>query len=543
MSDGLIDVMNRISQIRTSFGRPGGTLGVKGDQAGFEQALRAASGTDLRRSAGTARRAVDPLDRFAVPGGGRPVVRRPEGSPGSLPAGAPDDAEPYADDFVAASQETGVPLEILLAVAWAESGFDPSAVSPAGAEGMMQLMPGTAAGLGVDPSDPAQNILGGARYLAAQYERFGSWDLALAAYNAGPGAVEQYGGVPPYRETQGYIDAVRGYVDRLAAPAAAPTGLARQAFATPVAGRDTVAAIPAVPGVEPASTEPTGPVAADRTAQPATATVPTSAGTTEAVADVLAAARAAAATGLTAPATPAGTEGEATPTDAERVTDPTARGGDRTAGDGDTAIPVDTIRTGTVAVSPGAAGAGPGQSGPGQGGSGQGGALSASARSDARADATAAAAANATAPNAASNQVQTPLSVPGGMPMAPAAFPQHLLGHVQRSAPGTHRLDVRLDPPELGPVEVIFELRGDQVHVVVRPERAEGGALLFQQRERIAELLAREGLQLSSFDVGTGSSGPGNRGHQPAATTRGYGTVDLDLTTDPTLTADRELRL
>jgi hypothetical protein len=532
MSDGLIDVMNRISQIRTSFGRPGGTLGVKGDQTGFEQALRAASGTDARRPGTAARRGVDPLDRFAVPGGGRTVVRRPEGSPASLPTGAPDDAEPYAEDFVAASQETGVPLEILLAVAWAESGFDPNALSPAGAEGMMQLMPGTAAGLGVDPSDPAQNILGGARYLAAQYERFGSWDLALAAYNAGPGAVEQYGGVPPYRETQGYIAAVRGYLDRLTAPAAAPTGLARQALAVPVAGRDAAIAVPAVPGAEPAATDPTGAVTADRSASPAMASASTSA-TAEAVADLLAAARAA---GPTAPATPMGTDGAAAPATAS-----TATGADGAAADGDTAISIDAIRTGTAPS--GAGGTQAGQGGPGQGAPGQGGPVPGPTRSEVRADAAAAASANATAPTAAANQVQTPLSGPGGMPMSPAAFPQHLLGHVQRSAPGTHRLDVRLDPPELGPVEVIFELRGDQVHVVVRPERAEGGALLFQQRERIAELLAREGLQLSSFDVGTGSSGPGNRGHQPAATTRGYGAVDLDLTTDPTLTADRELRL
>ncbi|MGM9992438.1 MAG: lytic transglycosylase domain-containing protein [Candidatus Bruticola sp.] len=92
-----------------------------------------------------------------------------------------------------------------------ESGFNPRAVSPAGAVGLMQLMPVTASGLGVyDVYDVEQNIAGGTRYIAAQLERFNSVPLALAAYNAGPGAVLQYGGVPPYSETQYYVDTIYG---------------------------------------------------------------------------------------------------------------------------------------------------------------------------------------------------------------------------------------------------------------------------------------------------------------------------------------------
>lgn len=94
---------------------------------------------------------------------------------------------------------------LLKAVAWQESRGQMRAVSPKGARGVMQLMPSTAIELGVDPRDMSDNIRGGAMYLRRQLDRFGTVPLALAAYNAGPGAVLRFGGIPPYRETQSYV--------------------------------------------------------------------------------------------------------------------------------------------------------------------------------------------------------------------------------------------------------------------------------------------------------------------------------------------------
>lgn len=113
---------------------------------------------------------------------------------------------------------------LLRAVIMQESAGNPAAVSPAGAQGLMQLMPGTAASLGVsDPFDPTQNVDAGARYLRQLLDQYGGdTTLALAAYNAGPGRVAQYGGVPPFPATQNYISAI---LDRIGqTPAAAPSG-------------------------------------------------------------------------------------------------------------------------------------------------------------------------------------------------------------------------------------------------------------------------------------------------------------------------------
>ncbi|MDP9086695.1 MAG: lytic transglycosylase domain-containing protein [Pseudomonadota bacterium] len=109
------------------------------------------------------------------------------------------------DRYEQAAKAEGLDVHLLRAVAWTESRGRQGAVSAKGAIGVMQLMPATAAEMGIDPLDPLANLHGGARYLARQLSRFQSVPLALAAYNAGPGAVLRWGGIPPYAETQAYV--------------------------------------------------------------------------------------------------------------------------------------------------------------------------------------------------------------------------------------------------------------------------------------------------------------------------------------------------
>ena len=152
--------------------------------------------------------------------------------PSELPAGTP-----YAAEITAAAKKHGVDPALLAGLVKQESGFNPDAGSPAGAQGLTQLMPATAASLGVtNVHDPVQALDGGAKYLRQQLDRFGG-DVAraLAAYNAGPGAVERFGGVPPYAETQDYVRKVQANAAEY-----------RSAGSSPVTAAAATAAVPAL---------------------------------------------------------------------------------------------------------------------------------------------------------------------------------------------------------------------------------------------------------------------------------------------------------
>lgn len=134
----------------------------------------------------------------------------------------------FSEEINSAASTYNVPTALIQAMIRQESNFNPNAVSRVGALGLMQLMPKTAEGLGVDPHDPAQNIMGGVRYISQHLKKYGSVEVALAAYNAGPGAVEDYrngtnltgrnpkkritkDGIPPFPETLDYIEKVKGF--------------------------------------------------------------------------------------------------------------------------------------------------------------------------------------------------------------------------------------------------------------------------------------------------------------------------------------------
>jgi soluble lytic murein transglycosylase-like protein len=150
---------------------------------------------------------------------GTPIVINPDihptGTDGTWFTRLPSSGQAWATEIDRAGNDAGLDPRLLAAMVWQESGFRPDAVSQSGAIGLAQLMPGTAAGLEVDPWDPVQNLEGGARYLAWTIEEFGSVELGLAAYNAGPGRVREAGGIPNIAETQAYVPRVLDYYRQL----------------------------------------------------------------------------------------------------------------------------------------------------------------------------------------------------------------------------------------------------------------------------------------------------------------------------------------
>jgi soluble lytic murein transglycosylase-like protein len=185
----LESVMSRVSQLQAMWAAASGGAPAPPPATSFSSALARATPTAAASLATTASTTATPTSTSS-----------------SLPAGTP-----YAAEITAAAQANGVDPALLAGLVKQESGFNPTAGSPAGARGLTQLMPGTAAGLGVtNVLDPVQSLNGGAKYLKQQLDAYGG-DVAkaLAAYNAGPGAVKRFGGIPPYAETQNYVRIVQ----------------------------------------------------------------------------------------------------------------------------------------------------------------------------------------------------------------------------------------------------------------------------------------------------------------------------------------------
>lgn len=200
--NGVHEIQARIAAIQQKFGIPGGvpgmdfgsTLQKEIDKGGKTQAVHESNPS-----------AQSPAEVNAA---GTQAAETQSAAP-ALDADLPP-ANPTLSNLIQeAAQKYQVDPKLVSAVAEVESGGNQSATSPAGAIGVMQLMPGTAEGLGVNPYDERQNIEGGAKYLREMLDTFGG-DVrkAVAAYNAGPQAVKDYGGVPPYRETQNYVNKV-----------------------------------------------------------------------------------------------------------------------------------------------------------------------------------------------------------------------------------------------------------------------------------------------------------------------------------------------
>jgi soluble lytic murein transglycosylase-like protein len=199
--DAIAPVISRIADIQARFTLATSEVRVARDDGapGFGAALVAAQATGSAAPGAPTIATGDRPSSTVAPIVDAAISATP------LTSGEIDPATPFADQFVAAGLRYGVPPRLLAAVGWVESRYQTDAVSPAGALGMMQLMPFVADELAVDPYDPAQAIDGAARLLADHFRRFGTWDLALAAYNAGAGAVARAGNSIPTPGVAGYV--------------------------------------------------------------------------------------------------------------------------------------------------------------------------------------------------------------------------------------------------------------------------------------------------------------------------------------------------
>lgn len=208
---GIAAIQARIAEIQQQFQLPS-----NGSFAAVLSAQASASSPTSTATASTA-----PTPGVFAPAGASPAsgtsaaTVTPTAVAGDWANKLPAEGRKWAGEIEKAANAVGLDPRLLASLVRAESGFDAGAGSHAGAIGLAQLMPGTAAELGVDPYNPIENLQGGARYLKKQLDRFGSPELALAAYNAGPGRVSSAGGIPQITETQNYVVRVMDYYREL----------------------------------------------------------------------------------------------------------------------------------------------------------------------------------------------------------------------------------------------------------------------------------------------------------------------------------------
>ncbi len=194
-------------------GAPGGAVGAAPKFSGFMQDNRRSSWSQEQINA-----MRDAFKRAEPQPVAPPELQR--GDDGSSLFGVPPSNladSPYAELVAKYAKKRNLDPALVHQLILAESQYDPNAVSPKGAKGLMQLMDGLSSKFNIDPFDPESNINVGTQYLAEMLSRFQSVDLALAAYNAGPGAVEKYNGIPPYAETQNYVSRIKAGLAKMEA--------------------------------------------------------------------------------------------------------------------------------------------------------------------------------------------------------------------------------------------------------------------------------------------------------------------------------------
>lgn len=182
---------------------------------GFGQGLSLSRGNDSAGRSDVVSRAARVIDgrlsqQYSASVRLLPNARDQSRDEPAIPRYSGPDTGAFAEIARTAARRHNIPEDLFLRLVHQESRWNAAAVSHKGAIGLAQLMPATAQMLRVDPHDPQQNLDGGARYLRMMYDKFGDWRLALAAYNAGPGAVEAHGGIPPFAETQQYVRVILG---------------------------------------------------------------------------------------------------------------------------------------------------------------------------------------------------------------------------------------------------------------------------------------------------------------------------------------------